>query len=144
MGRGPSEGHRLLDPSGEPEGNNLNMGPFTRDLLPDWSEEWVTCERARFHELRLHALETLCERLSAAGRHGEAVEAGVVAVAAEPLRESSQRSLIRAYQAEGNQGQAIRQYRRLQQLLRDELDVEPSFHLDENNGRSPDSPRGTA
>ena len=31
------------------------------ELLPDWYDEWVLVERERFHELRLRALETLCD-----------------------------------------------------------------------------------
>ena len=30
-------------------------------LLPDWYDDWVLIERERFHEVRLRALETLCE-----------------------------------------------------------------------------------
>ena len=33
--------------------------------------------RERYHHLRLHALEAMCERLTAARRYGEAVEAGL-------------------------------------------------------------------
>jgi DNA-binding SARP family transcriptional activator len=96
------------------------------DLLPDWYEDWILVERERFRQLRLHALETLCERLSGASRHAQAVEAGLGAVAGEPLRESAHRALIAAYLAEGNAGEAIRQYRMCERLLRDELGIEPS------------------
>ena len=41
-------------------------------------------ERERFHQLRLHALEALCDRLTTAGRYGEAIDAGLAAVTAEP------------------------------------------------------------
>jgi DNA-binding SARP family transcriptional activator len=96
------------------------------DLLPDWYEDWVVLERERFRQLRLHALEALCQRLTGAGRYGQAVQAGLAAVAGEPLRESAHRTLIQAHLAEGNPGEALRQYRLYTRLLADELAIEPS------------------
>ena len=96
------------------------------DLLPGWYDDWVLAEREHFRQLRLHALEKLCEQLTDEGRFGEAVEAGVAAVSAEPLRESAHRVLIRAYLKEGNRGEALRQYEACRQVLRRELDIGPS------------------
>lgn len=96
------------------------------DLLPGWYDEWVVIERERFQQLRLHALEVLCVQLADAGRFGQAVEAGLAAIASEPLRESAHRALIRVYLAEGNRAEAIRQYTSCQAILRRELDLEPS------------------
>jgi DNA-binding SARP family transcriptional activator len=96
------------------------------DVLPDWYEDWILVERERFRQLRLHALEALCDRMTVAGRYAAAVEAGLGAVAGEPLRESAHRSLIRAYLGEGNVGEAIRQYRVCERLLHEELGIEPS------------------
>jgi len=83
-------------------------------------------ERERYRQLRMHALEILCVRLSGAGRHGEAVEAGLAAVSGEPLRESAHRVLIGAHLAEGNRCEAIRQFDRYRGVLQRELGLEPS------------------
>jgi DNA-binding SARP family transcriptional activator len=99
------------------------------ELLPDWYDDWVLLERERFRQLRLHALETLCEELTEAGRHADAAEAGLAAVAAEPLRESAHRLLMRVHIAEGNPGEAIRQYDFFRVLLRDQLGLEPSSRM---------------
>jgi DNA-binding SARP family transcriptional activator len=122
---------RLLD--GAPGGPRLRaaLAALTRDLLPDWYEDWVLIEREQFRQLRLHALETLCEGLIHAGRTGEALEAGLAAVAGEPLRESAHRALIRVHLAEGNAGEALRQYRLCTRLLREQLGVGPSGQLEE-------------
>jgi Bacterial transcriptional activator domain len=64
--------------------------------------------------------------LTGAGRFGAAVQAGLAAVAGEPLRESAHRTLIRAHLAEGNPGEAVRQYHLYRRLLADELAIEPS------------------
>jgi DNA-binding SARP family transcriptional activator len=81
--------------------------------------------------LRLRALDTLCERLTRAGRLDAALEVGLAAVAGEPLRESSHRALIRVHLADGNVAEAIRQYRLCRRLLREQLDLEPSDQMAE-------------
>jgi DNA-binding SARP family transcriptional activator len=120
---------RILDPANDPATEDLLHVCAPSDLLPGWYEEWVLVERERIRQLRLHALETLCERLAERGRFGPAVEAGLCAVHEEPLRESAQRALIRAHLAEGNACEAIRQYRGYRQLLDDELGLKPSAEL---------------
>jgi DNA-binding SARP family transcriptional activator len=67
----------------------------------------------------------------AVGRYGEAVDAGLAAVCAEPLRESAHRVLIRTHMAEGNHAEAGRQYELCRRLLRHEVGVEPSPQLRE-------------
>jgi len=117
--------HRILD-----IGSALPTHPADRtlhtDLLPDWYDEWVLFERERLRQMRLHALEALCEQLVAGGHFAAALEAGLAAVETEPLRESAHRAVIRAHLAEGNICEAIRQYARYRLLLKEGLGVEPS------------------
>jgi DNA-binding SARP family transcriptional activator len=96
------------------------------DLLPDWYDDWVLLERERFRQLRLRALESRCTRLTTAGRLDEALEAGLLALAGEPLRESAHRALVRLHLAEGNAAEALRQFRLCRRLLLEQLGVEPS------------------
>jgi DNA-binding SARP family transcriptional activator len=109
----------------------LDEQAFTHDLLPDWYEEWVVAERERYRQLRLHALEQLCKELVGRRRFAQAVQAGLAAVAGEPLRESATFVLLRGYLAEGNAGEAIRQYESFTHLLWDELKVSPSRAMTE-------------
>jgi DNA-binding SARP family transcriptional activator len=112
---------------GQARGAAVRVDDLTAgDLLPGWYDEWVVTEREHFRQLRLHALEKLCEQLTEEGRFGQAVEAGLAAVSGEPLRESAHRALIRAYLAEGNRGEAIRQYEACRRVLRHELGIDPS------------------
>jgi DNA-binding SARP family transcriptional activator len=96
------------------------------DLLPDWYEEWVVFERERHRQLRLHALEVLCEMLTQRRFFARAVTAGVAAVYGEPLRESAHRVLIKAHLAEGNRGEAVRQFYEYRRILADELQIQPT------------------
>lgn len=99
------------------------------DLLPDWSDEWVLIERERLRQLRMHALEESCTQLASAGRFAHAIEAGLAAVAVEPLRESAHRVLIQAYLAEGNRSEAVRHYNGFRALMQDSLGIDPSEGL---------------
>ncbi len=121
--------HRILD-AREPASDDLACLCATGDLLPDWYEDWVILARERFRQVRLHALEQLCLSLAERGRYSEASEAGIAAVEAEPLRESAHRALIRAHLAEGNPGEAVRQYRLLRRMLATELGLEPSAEME--------------
>lgn len=100
-------------------------------LLPAWSQEWLAFEQLRFDELRLHALELLSERLSAQGRHGLAIQAGLTAIRDDPFRESSHRALVGSYLAQGNQAAAMQHYARFAHALRAELGVTPSWNITE-------------
>jgi len=111
------------------ESSDLDALCVAGDLLPDWYDDWLLVERERFRQLRLHALESLAEDLAAGSRFAAATEAALAAVAAEPLRESAHRVLVRLHLAEGNVGEAIRQYTLYSTLLRDELGLEPTAHM---------------
>lgn len=113
------------------------------DLLPGWYDEWVLFERERLRQRLLYALEALSRRLVEVGRCGEAVDAAMTAVGAEPLRESAQRALIEAHLAAGNLVEARRIYHTYRSLLQRELDVEPGVALARlvlapPGGRAPD------
>ena len=101
------------------------------EILPDWYDDWVLIEREHFRQLRLHALESISEQLTVAGRFAEATEAGAAAVKAEPLRESAHRVLIKAFLAEGNRVEALRQYERFRDLLDRQLGLAPSPLMDD-------------
>jgi DNA-binding SARP family transcriptional activator len=120
---------RALDSTSEFVDTDRELLIGARELLPDWYDEWVVLERERFRQLRVHALECLCHRLAASGRFAEAVEIGLTAVEADPLRESAHRALISAYLAERNNSEALRQYEFFRRLLVDRLGLEPSREL---------------
>jgi DNA-binding SARP family transcriptional activator len=107
-----------------------NLSMLCDDLLPDWYDDWVVLERERHRQLRLRALEALCERLTEAGDLDAALDLGLAAVAGEPLRESGHRAVIRVHLAAGNASEAIREYRLCRRLLREQLGIEPSLHME--------------
>ena len=106
------------------------------ELLPGWYDDWVLVERERLRQRMLHALEELSRTLASAGRFADAVEAAIVAIGAEPLRESAQRVLIEAHVAEGNLSEARRIWRDYRDLVHRELGVDPSLPVPQGYARA--------
>lgn len=102
-----------------------------RELLPDWEQDWIEPEREHFRQLRLRALDALSARLTRAGRHAEAVEVAQTALTVEPLSETAELVLIRAFVVEGNEALAIREYESFRRRLWHDLRLRPSTDLDE-------------
>jgi len=101
------------------------------ELLPDWYEDWLRIERERFRELRIRALEAVCQRLIETGGHSDALEVAMDLVQEDPLRESAHRALIKVYLAEGNHANALGIYRAFCGRLFGELRLRPSSKLDD-------------
>lgn len=99
------------------------------ELLPDWYEDWIEFKREGLRQQRLHALEARSYRLCEEGRYAEALQAGLAAVATDPLRESAHRALIATHLAEGNVAEAVRQYRRFATRLQADLGLTPTQRL---------------
>jgi DNA-binding SARP family transcriptional activator len=91
------------------------------DVLADWTDDWLSDFQAQHRMNRGLALERLSEMLSRDRRHGAAVDAALLSVAADPLRESAWLALVRAHVCEGNFGQALSEVDRFGGLLMQEL-----------------------
>jgi DNA-binding SARP family transcriptional activator len=115
---------RMIEGRPEPGDLTVPQGPAV-ELLPGWYDDWALLERERIRQRMLHGFEALSRELVQAGRWAEAVEAALVAVAVDPLRETAQRRLIEAHLAEGNWAEAFRAYQGFRWLLHRELGVEP-------------------
>lgn len=96
------------------------------DLLPGWYDDWVLLERERLRQLRLHLLEEIARGHLRAGQHGEALQAALEAVRAEPLRETPHRLIVEIHLAEGNAYEALQAFYVYRDLLMRELHLEPS------------------
>lgn len=116
-------------PEAPQPGITLADEALSSDLLPEAWDEWVVIERERLHQMRLLALESLAHAHRSAGNFGQALDAGMRAVAGEPLRESAHRQVIETYLAQGNTREAIRHFEELRRLFRTELQLQPSPQL---------------
>ena len=123
---------RLIDvdePELEEDIGRPAVAALSRDLLPGWYEDWAVLAAEDWRQLRVHALEAVAARLTAADRLAEAAGAALAAVHAEPLRESARAALIRVHLAEGNQSAALDEFERYRVLLHAEVALEPTSRL---------------
>jgi DNA-binding SARP family transcriptional activator len=100
-------------------------GSFNLELLPDWTDAWVTVERERLRHLELHVLDDQVAALVDGGRVAEALDTALRAIRLEPLRETSHQALIRIFLQSGNRSAALTAYQGFVTLLREELDLGP-------------------
>jgi DNA-binding SARP family transcriptional activator len=117
---------RLTDDGAPPSRADVLALTSAGELLPDWYDDWLIVERERVRQRRLHALEAACRSLTAVGRYADALDAGLAAIAVEPLRETGHRVVIEAHLAEGNLIEASRQYEQLRDMVRQHLGTHPS------------------
>jgi len=125
---------RLLESAAPLHDTDLGMDSvrtLSEDVLPGWYDDWVLVDGEEWRQLRLHALETLADELSAIGRYGEALSAAGAAVRADPLRESAHAAVVRVHVAEGNRSEALREVASYRELLGHELRLEPTSRLQE-------------
>jgi len=88
-------------------------------------QEWLDSERARFKRQFIEILANLAETQLVSHDFGHAIKSAERLVKQDPLGESGWRLLMRAYSDNGDRSHALQTFKRCQQALRDEIDVEP-------------------
>jgi DNA-binding SARP family transcriptional activator len=98
---------------------------YQGELLPGYFDSWVLQEREWLAERYFEALHELLAHLEQAGEISRALQYAQRGVRADPLREAAQRGLMGLYAAAGQPDAALRQYRELERVLRQELGATP-------------------
>lgn len=102
------------------------MDLYRGELLSGFFDTWVAAEQDRLAELLFQALERLVALLEASGDLPRAIQYACRAVSVDPLREETHQLLMGLYLKAGRPSAALRQYRRLEQVLDEKLQVRPS------------------
>ena len=89
-------------------------------------EEWLLLRRELLHQQAVTAFHTLTWGYEEIGDYDEAYAAVTRLLALDPYREESYRRLMRLLARMGQPDQALQYLGKIRQLLRDEMDVEPS------------------
>jgi len=89
------------------------------------SQEWMDGERARFKRQYIDILADLGHIQLASGDFTHAIRTAENLVAQDSLSESGWRLLMRACHENGDRSHALQAFKRCQQVLDNELDVEP-------------------
>jgi DNA-binding SARP family transcriptional activator len=99
---------------------------YRGELLVDCYEDWCIVERERLQGLYVRALAQLMAYNSGNTEFDRAIECARRILNCDPLREEVHRDLMRLHLNAGQPAAALRQYRQCEDLLRDELGVEPA------------------
>lgn len=99
---------------------------YRGDLLGDCYEDWCIVERERLQGLYVRALARLMAYNSVHTEYDMAIDCARRILCCDPLREEVHRDLMRLHLDAGQPAAALRQYRQCEDLLRDELGVEPA------------------
>jgi DNA-binding SARP family transcriptional activator len=100
---------------------------YRGELLPGYYEDWISRERERLAAAYCTALRRLAGALAATGDLVGAIEAARRLLSADPVREDGHCDLMRFFAAAGRTSEALRQYRELERVLREELGAQPSL-----------------
>lgn len=120
---------QIIDHPGSVREVDLSSLRLHGELLPGWYDDWILLERERVRQLQLHVQEAAAEQLLQRGLHAAALEFALGALRMEQSRESAHRLVIRVHLAEGNVGEAWRQFTRCEYILGNELGIRPSGQL---------------
>ncbi|MDJ0778075.1 MAG: BTAD domain-containing putative transcriptional regulator [Gammaproteobacteria bacterium] len=88
-------------------------------------EEWLDSERARFKRQYIDILKNLAETQLVTHDYSHAIQSAERLVKQDPLHESGWRLLMQACADSGERNRALQAFKRCEQILRDELGVEP-------------------
>ncbi len=102
------------------------ISPVDMELLPGHYDDWVVFERERLRQRLLHAVEALALAQARRGRFGDAIESAMVAIAADPMRESAHKVAVQCHLAEHNVVEAYREQHAYVEIMDRELGIAPS------------------
>ena len=88
-------------------------------------QEWLDNERSRFKRQFIEILLNLAETQLVSHDFGHAIKSAERLVKQDPLGESGWRLLMRSYFENGDRAHALQAFKRCQQALREELEVDP-------------------
>jgi len=112
--------------SREPTAYEVALDLYAGELLPgDRYEEWAEEHRRRLRETYLSLLLRLARLHEERGDYETAAEVLRRLVEEEPIREQAHLDLMRLYAQSGRESEALAQYRRLEETLR-EIGAEPA------------------
>jgi len=115
---------------------------YRGDFLPEVERVWCVPKREALREMHIEALVGMGQCHEAWRRFEEAIGWYRQALEVDELREDVHRRIMECYAEAGRRSEALAQYHRCQEVLRGELDIEPSVETkrlyERIAGRKPD------
>lgn len=98
---------------------------YNGHFMANWNRDWCIAARDRLHQYYLAMLDKLAEYNELKSNHVIVLALAEQLLESDPAHERTHRRLMRVYLKTGDRTNALRQYRRCADALRDELGVEP-------------------
>lgn len=95
-------------------------------LLPSCYDDWIVPERERLEQRVVDVVQRFIDRLEKEGAYHDAIAFAQHIVRRDPLREDLYRQIMRLYALSGDRAGIARTYKECREVLKRELDVEPS------------------
>ncbi len=99
---------------------------YRGDLLEGCYQDWCLCERERLKNIYLNILNKLLAYHEAHDDWENGLLIGERLLSVDSLSEQTHQKMMRLFYLSGNRTAALRQYVRCQQVLKEELSVQPS------------------
>jgi len=109
------------------------MTLYRGDFLDGFYDDWIITERYRLEHLFSEALTRLMTAQETRGDHKTALSTAARLLQQDELREDAHRVIMRAYCRLGQRNAALEQYHHCQQIIQEELGVEPTAETTELN-----------
>jgi two-component SAPR family response regulator len=107
----------------------IAAGIYKGDFMEeDLYEDWTTLERENLKEIYLVILDRLSNYFAHDGKPMTAVNLCKTMLEKDNCREDVHRRLMKCYMRLGQRTQALRQFQKCEEILRTELQVEPTQH----------------
>ncbi len=113
-------------PTNQVETLQRQVQVYQGELLPGFYDEWITLERQRLQSVFESKMQMLVEELGRQGSWGEVIEQAEDWIAHGNTPELAYRSLMVAHAGQGNMASAAATYLRCEEVLRQEMGIEPS------------------
>jgi DNA-binding SARP family transcriptional activator len=104
---------------------------YADDLLLGWYQDWTLFERERFQNMFLAIIDKLMAYCEAHGEYERGISYGMRILSIDVARERTHQSLMRLHYLAGDRTAALRQYKRCESALMEELGVTPARHTQE-------------
>jgi ATP/maltotriose-dependent transcriptional regulator MalT/DNA-binding SARP family transcriptional activator len=121
-----AQAQAATDPDEQVTTYQAAVGIYKGPYWPEAEGEWAWWERERLRQAHMDAIVRLAELHLEAGRHTTALEYCQLALTEDSCLEEAHRLAMSAHAAMGNRAAVVRQYKRCQQALEEEVNVPPS------------------
>ena len=104
----------------------VNIALYQNDLLADFYDEWIFPLREHYRSLFIKTLLQIAQQMRSQSEYEKAIDHARKVITFDTSNERAHQQIMFCHAAMGNRNAALKQYEECQQLLMEELGVEPA------------------